>query len=98
MVEKVTLKSASGESYQVDREVAEMSTLLKNVVDDTGCEEDIPLPNVKSPILEKVIEYCKHHRQVPAEEIQKPLKCPNLKECGVSEWDDEFVNMEQEVG
>merc|ERR1711924_395342 len=31
------------------------------------------------------------------EEIQKPLKSTNLMECGVSEWDSEYVNIEQEV-
>lgn len=48
----------------------------------------------------------------PPEEIQKPLKSTNLVErlaidstdaiafdrCGVSEWDNEYVNIEQEVG
>lgn len=29
--------------------------------------------------------------------IQKPLKSTNLVECGVSEWDNEYVNIEQEV-
>eukprot|EP00438_Fugacium_kawagutii_P034608 Skav225840 [mRNA] locus=scaffold345:111467:123154:+ [translate_table: standard] len=33
----------------------------------------------------------------PPEEIQKPLKSTNLVECGVSEWDNEYVNIEQEV-
>ena len=34
----------------------------------------------------------------PPEEIQKPLKSTNLVECGVSEWDNEYVNIEQEAG
>lgn len=97
MAEKIKLKSAQGELFEVEREVAEMSSLLKNVLDDTGAAEEIPLPNVKSAILKEVISYCEHHRTQPAEEIQKPLKSPNLKDCGVSEWDDQFVDKDQET-
>ena len=45
----------------------------------------------------QVIDYCKYHKDSPPEEIQKPLKSTNLVECGVSEWDNEYVNIEQEA-
>ena len=45
----------------------------------------------------QVIDYCKYHKDNPPEEIQKPLKSTNLVECGVSEWDSEYVNIEQEA-
>ena len=44
-----------------------------------------------------MIEYCKHHKENPSEEIPKPLKSAALIECGVSEWDNEFVNIEKEI-
>merc|ERR1712014_555654 len=91
------LKSSQGEIFEVEPEVACMSTLIKNMVDDSGTDEEIPLPNVKTAILSKVIDYCKYHKDNPPEEIQKPLKSTNLIECGVSEWDSEYVNIEQEV-
>ncbi len=47
---------------------------------DSGTDEAIPLPNVKVEILKKVVEYCTHHKDNPAEEIAKPLKTPNLEE------------------
>merc|ERR1712113_211689 len=62
-----------------------------------GTDEEIPLPNVKTAVLSKVIDYCKYHKDSPPEEIQKPLKSTNLMECGVGEWDAEYVNIEQEV-
>ena len=55
------------------------------------------LAYVKTAILSKVIDYCKYHKESPPEEIQKPLKSTNLIECGVSEWDAEYVNIEHEV-
>eukprot|EP00448_Togula_jolla_P022493 CAMPEP_0170590944 /NCGR_PEP_ID=MMETSP0224-20130122/12138_1 /TAXON_ID=285029 /ORGANISM="Togula jolla, Strain CCCM 725" /LENGTH=223 /DNA_ID=CAMNT_0010914771 /DNA_START=94 /DNA_END=766 /DNA_ORIENTATION=- len=95
--ELLKLKSSQGEIFEVEPEVACMSTLIKNMVDDSGTDEEIPLPNVKTAILSKVIDYCKFHKENPPEEIQKPLKSTNLKDCGVSEWDSEYVNIEQEV-
>jgi S-phase kinase-associated protein 1 len=67
------------------------------MIEDGGTDEEYPLPNVKSAILTKVIEYCNHHKDNPSEEITKPLRSANLAECNVSEWDIEFVNMEKEI-
>ena len=56
--ELLKLKSSQGEIFEVEPEVACMSTLIKNMVDDSGTDEEIPLPNVKTAILSKVIDYC----------------------------------------
>merc|ERR1719301_323959 len=94
---QVKLKSSQGEVFEVDEDVACMSTLVKNMVEDSGADEEIPLPNVKTAILSKVLDYCKFHKDAPPAEIQKPLKSANLVECGVIEWDVEFVEVEQEI-
>jgi S-phase kinase-associated protein 1 len=73
-------------------------------------EKAIPLPNVKSAVLKKVIEYLRYHVDNPPKEIEKPLKSQNMAEvCWflnhgnktrsqvVSQWDADFVNVEQEV-
>ena len=31
------------------------------MIEDTGTEEEIPLPNVKMAILKKIMEYCEKH-------------------------------------
>jgi S-phase kinase-associated protein 1 len=97
MAEMIKLKSSQGDLFIVEKDVCMMSNLLKNMIEDTGSDEEIPLPNVKSGVLQKVIDYCKHHKDSPAEEIQKPLKSHLLLECGVSDWDHDFVSIEQEV-
>eukprot|EP00437_Effrenium_voratum_P010787 CAMPEP_0181440926 /NCGR_PEP_ID=MMETSP1110-20121109/23233_1 /TAXON_ID=174948 /ORGANISM="Symbiodinium sp., Strain CCMP421" /LENGTH=67 /DNA_ID=CAMNT_0023564773 /DNA_START=57 /DNA_END=257 /DNA_ORIENTATION=+ len=63
--DKVKLKSSQGEIFEVEPEVATMSTLIKNMVEDSGTDEEIPLPNVKTAILSKVIDYCKYHKDSP---------------------------------
>jgi len=98
MAELVKLKSSQGDLFVVEKDVALMSNLLKSMVEDAGLDEEIPLPNVKSSILQKVIDYCKQHKESPPEEIGKPLKSHVLAECGVSEWDCDYVNsIEQDV-
>jgi S-phase kinase-associated protein 1 len=97
MATMVKLKSSQGEVFEVEEDVACMSQLVKNMVEDSGADEEIPLPNVKTAILGKVLDYCKFHKDEPPAEIQKPLKSANLAECGVREWDVEYVDVEQEI-
>jgi hypothetical protein len=70
----VHLISQEGESFDVQLGVAKMSELVKTMVDEDQDEneaQEIPLPNVKSSILAKVIEFCQHHKVEPMEEIEK---------------------------
>jgi S-phase kinase-associated protein 1 len=69
-----------------------VETVLLIVVIDTGTDEEIPLPNVKMPILKKIVEYCEKHRADNPPEIEKPLKSNNLNDV-VAAWDAEFINI-----
>ena len=42
--------------------------------------DDIPLLNVKSAVLKKVVEYMRYHAENPPKDIEKPLKSPNMAE------------------
>ena len=55
---KVKLVTSEGETVEVDVEVASKSVLIKGMIDDSGVEDEIPLPNVKRAILNKIIEFC----------------------------------------
>ena len=83
------------ERLEIDLEVAQKSTILRNMIEDTGKEGEIPIPNIQLPILKKVIEYCEHYRATTPKEIKKPLVSKNLLENGVDEWDASFIEMEQ---
>jgi S-phase kinase-associated protein 1 len=51
-----------------------MLELVKTMIDDDQEEDEaqeIPLPNVKSAILAKVIEFAQHYRTEPMNEIEK---------------------------
>ena len=53
---------------------------------DTGTDATIPLPNVSSKILAKVIEYCKYHVQAKKSETS---------EDETKTFDTEFVKVDQ---
>ena len=65
------------------------------MIEDTGKDGDIPIPNISLPILKKVIEYCTHYKSSNPKEIKKPLISKDLKENGVEEWDLKFIEMEK---
>ncbi|OQR85536.1 S-phase kinase-associated protein 1A [Achlya hypogyna] len=96
---KVNLVSQDGDSFEVTQAVACVSELVKTMIADEEDEDgvrEIPLPNVKSPVLAKVIEFCAHHVNNPMADIEKPLKSGDLADV-VSEWDAAFVDIDQEV-
>lgn len=60
--EKVTLRSSDGQDFKVEEDVAFQSVTVKNMIEDTGSEFAVPLPNVDGKTLSKVLEYCNKHR------------------------------------
>ncbi|KAF6176094.1 hypothetical protein GIB67_000188 [Kingdonia uniflora] len=54
-----TLKSFDGESFEIKEVVAVQSKAIECLIEDDCANNAIPLPNVASNILAKVIEYCK---------------------------------------
>ena len=65
---------------EVDVDVASKSILIKGMIDDGGVEEEIPIPNVKRGILEKIITFCTHLKDNNPPEIDKPLRSNNLND------------------
>lgn len=97
MSTKLKIQSAENDILEVESDVACMSLFIKGLVEATSTNEVIPLTNVSTPILKKIIVYCQHHVNNPAGEICMPLKSRNLEENGVSEWDASYTDMEQDM-
>ena len=81
--------SQEGDQFEVEVKVAKMSELVKTMIPEEADEDEeaqeIPLPNVKSHVLAKVIEFCRRYAEEPMSEIEKPLKSANMHEV-VQEW------------
>ena len=86
---KFILKSSDGESFEVDEAVAVESQTIKHMIEDDCADNGIPLPNVTSKVLAKVIEYCKKHVESPKSD-DRPSAADDLKI-----WDVEFVKVDQ---
>ena len=90
---QVKLVTSEGEIVPVDVEVASKSVLIKGMIDDSGVDEEIPLPNVKKSILVKIIEFCNYINVNSPPEIEKPLRSNNLNDV-TSPWYADFVNLD----
>jgi len=82
----IRLMSSDFFVINVPEEVAYTSQTIKNLTEDTGSQEIVPLPNVCSRVLSKVIEYSTYH--VAAGETSKSV-------TETRAWDAEYVSMEQ---
>ncbi|KAA8495398.1 SCF ubiquitin ligase complex protein SKP1a [Porphyridium purpureum] len=83
----VALVSSDNETFNVERGVANVSGLVANVLEDVSEEETtIPIPNVESAILAKVIEYCRYHYHLQSN--------PQSDE-DIDKWNKEFVRVDK---
>ncbi|KAF9114816.1 hypothetical protein BGX27_009764 [Mortierella sp. AM989] len=93
----VILVSSDSQEFKVDKEVAERSILIKNMLEDVGeSDSPIPLPNVTSTVLTKVIEYCEHHRNDPVQ-VPDETDDPRKRSNDIEEWDMKFMQVDQEM-
>lgn len=76
---EVHLKTGDDRSFVVlKKDIAPCSQTIRDLIEQVGttsAEDPIPLPNVSSKILVKIVEYCKEHTNDPA-----PAKMPTEDE------------------
>lgn len=94
---KLVLVSKDEQQFQVARFVIQMSGLIKDMLEEAEENEspNIPIPNVESRALKKVIEYCDYHWNNKADEIEKPLK--GKIEDVICDFDRKFLEIDQEL-
>ncbi|CAN0879433.1 SKP1-like protein 4 [Linum grandiflorum] len=92
----ITLKASDGEIFELEESVAEQSETIKNLIEDIGTDDAIPLQNVTGTILCKVIEYCRKHAWATAEKADFAKDHTTVEE-ELKKWDKEFVNVDQDT-
>ena len=92
----IKLTASDGTEFEVDRAVANMSTTVKNLLDDMDGVENtpIPLPNASSKILPKVIDYCKYHLE---HDVTMTTSTEEKQTNDIIPWDQEFCKVDQET-
>jgi len=97
---QIRLASNDNVVVTVDRVVAERSVLIKNLIEDLGDEAvagtPIPLPNVNHAVLQKVVEWCEHHRNDVAQSGDDDND-NRKKTTDIEEWDQKFMQVDQEM-
>ena len=100
----ITLKSSDGEEFEVEEAVAMESQTIRHMIEDDCADNGIPLPNVNSKILSKVIEYCNKHvlAAKPADgsassaaAADTSAATPPAPAEDLKNWDAEFVKVDQ---
>ncbi|KAE8667342.1 SKP1-like protein 1B [Hibiscus syriacus] len=84
---KIMLRSSDGEAFEVEEAVAVESQTIKHMIEDDCAGNEIPIPNVTSKILSKVLEYCKKH-------VDAATKEKNTED-EIKAWDADFVGVDQ---
>jgi len=92
----IKLKSSDGEVFEVDTDVAKASVTIKTMLEDLGVGENndevVPLPNVNSSILKKVLLWANYHKNDPpvVEDENRDKRTDDI--CS---WDAEFLKVDQ---
>jgi len=92
----IKLQSSDGEVFDVDVEAAKCSVVISPMLENLDEEEVVPLPNVNSAILRKVIEWATYHKDDPPlpEDDENKEKHSDLT---ISSWDADFLKVDQET-
>jgi len=93
----IKLQSSDGETFEVEVQIARCSLTIKTMLEDLGMEdgeeEVIPLPNVNSAILRKVIAWAQHHKDDPPAADDDENKEKRTDDIG--SWDADFLKVDQ---
>ncbi|OXV11117.1 hypothetical protein Egran_01119 [Elaphomyces granulatus] len=86
--EYITLVSKDDASFTVERDIAECSIFLRNLLNnDVGPDKPISIPRVDQFTLKRVLEWCTHHRSDP-----RPNVDGEDTTTDISEWDQKFID------
>ncbi|CAF5016673.1 unnamed protein product, partial [Rotaria sp. Silwood1] len=87
---QITLESNDKQKFEVNIDILEQSKTIKDVMERTT----IPLPNVDSTNLKKIIEWMTHHKDdIPSFDDDEDYG--ERKKIEISKWDQDFLKIDQ---
>lgn len=93
----IRLQSSDGEVFDTDEQIAKVSGTIKNMLEDCNMDggEDavVPLPNVNSAILRKVLQWANYHKDDPVALDDDENK--EKRTDDISAWDADFLKVDQ---
>jgi S-phase kinase-associated protein 1 len=91
----LTLISSDGVRFEVPRDAAVTSTLVKAMAEGAPDETEVPLPNISGDVLKKVVDFMVYHSTTPYVMITRPIGSNKMEEICKDAWDAAFVNVTQ---
>ena len=88
MDDPVKLHSCDGDERIVESDVLKLSKTISNLLEDVRNDNPIPLPNIDTQTMDKLLEYLQYHNGHPEEHTLYEGK--GLDEIG--DWDREFCS------
>ena len=88
------LITSDGEVFEIDGKIATLSGLLVDFVNEDGIDdkdEPIPLAQVTSDVMKKVIEWAQHHKDDPTQDKKEGERLTH----DISSWDANFIKVDQ---
>ena len=84
---------------EVSRAVGEMSVTVKEMLEEEEEEATtLALPNVKSEVLKKVLDYCNHHHSfVASAGVADESRLPQEEKTTLDKWDKEYCKVDQQT-
>jgi len=68
-LDQVTLQTGDGREFKVNVKLAKMSATIADLIEDSGVDAPVPVPNLDGRVMEKVIQWCLHHVDDPVEPV-----------------------------
>jgi len=93
---KIKLISKERDSFEISKRTACMSSVIRVMIEFDNKETEIPLKEVTSDVMKKIVEFMKYHEHVEMPEIQKPIQHTNMKYL-TTEWDADFINVDNDL-
>lgn len=93
----IKLQSSDGDIFETDIQIAKRSGTIKTMLEDCGLDDDedavVPLRNVSSDILRRVLQWSEYHKDdpVPVEDDGSNEK----RTDDISAWDADFLKTDQ---
>lgn len=76
--EPITLITKDGDRITTTAKFKNLCSLVANILQDSDQSEEIPLTQIPTAHLNRILEYSEHHNFIAPEPVEKPLKTGKL--------------------
>ena len=91
MEDSIKIVTKEGKEIEINKKDAELSELLKSVINDNPKESSFPLNELDEKCGEKIKEYLNHFNGVAPPEIEKPITSNEMKNL-TDEWSTNYID------